>query len=250
MNKQPSALLEVDRLSKAFGGVQAVEDLSFQVRRGEILGLIGPNGAGKTTVFNMISGIQRASAGSIRLGNNELVGCRPDQITRKGIARTFQSTSFLPGMSVYENVYLAAAFRSASALRRRSANEVAREAIERTGLAHVSETSAELVNVSEQKRLELARAVATEPQLLMTDEIVAGLNPAETDEILEILVRLNRDGITLVFVEHDMRAVLAVSHRLIVLAQGRRLAEGDPREVARSPEVIKVYLGGRYARRH
>ncbi len=240
-------LLEVKNVSKRFGGVVAVEDLDFTVRKGEILGLIGPNGAGKTTVFNMISGIQRPTAGVIALDGQNLVGLRPDQVTRRGIARTFQSASFLPGMSVYDNVNLAASFRAPAAIRQRSPAEVTQAALAATGLLEVAERPAELLNVSQHKRLEIARAVATEPVLLMTDEIVAGLNNSETDEVLEILVRLNKTGITLVFVEHDVRAVLSVSQRLIVLAQGKRLAEGDPHEVARSPEVIRVYLGKRYA---
>ncbi|TXL69720.1 ABC transporter ATP-binding protein [Vineibacter terrae] len=242
-----ASLLEVRNISKRFGGVVAVEDLNFVIRKGEILGLIGPNGAGKTTVFNMISGIQRPTTGTITLEGQNLVGLRPDQIARKGVARTFQSSSFLPGMSVYENVYLAAAFRSLAAIQRRAAPDVTEAALRATGLVDVAERPAELLNVSQHKRLEIARAVATEPVLLMTDEIVAGLNNAETDEVLDILVRLNGTGITLVFVEHDVRAVLSVSQRLIVLAQGRCMAEGDPHEVARSPEVIKVYLGRRYA---
>lgn len=240
-------LLELEGVSKHFGGVAAVQDLSFRVERGEILGLIGPNGAGKTTVFNMISGIQRPTGGSIRLAGEDLTRLRPDQITRKGIARTFQSASFLPGMTVYENIYLAAAFRTPDAVRRCSADTMTDDVLTRTGLAEVAHLQAELLNVSQHKRLEIARAMATEPVLLMTDEIVAGLNRTETDEVLAILAALNESGVTLVFVEHDVRAVLSVSQRLIVLAQGRRLAEGDPQEVVRSPEVIKVYLGGRYA---
>jgi ABC-type branched-subunit amino acid transport system ATPase component len=241
------ALLVLSGVSKSFGGVQAVAELDMEVRQGEVLGLIGPNGAGKTTVFNLVSGIQQPTSGSIRLAGAEIAGLRPDQVCRRGIARTFQTASFLPGMSVRENVELAAAFRDPIKIRARRTRDVVADALARTELADVADQPAELVNVSQQKRLEIARAIATEPLLLMTDEIVAGLNPSETDDLLRILVGLNREGMTLVFVEHDVRAVLSVSQRLIVLAQGKLLAEGDPRTVARSPDVIRVYLGSRYA---
>ena len=243
-----SALIEVDQVSKWFGGVQAVDKLSMQVREGEILGLIGPNGAGKTTVFNLISGVQNPTSGAIRLRGQDLGRMRPDQVCAAGIARTFQTASFLPGMTAYENVMLAAAFRPAAKRRVRDDHLVTEAALEATGLSDEADTPAELLNVSEQKRLEIARAMASEPLVMMTDEVVAGLNPTETNEVLEILRRLNRAGMTLVFVEHDVRAVLSVCTRLVVLAQGSLLAEGDPSTVARSPEVVRVYLGSRYAR--
>jgi len=241
------ALLELSQVSKHFGGVAAVDCVDLTVYQGEVLGLIGPNGAGKTTLFNLVSGVMVPSAGSIRLRGEEIGGLRPDQIARAGVARTFQSASFLPGMTVYENVQIAATFRKSEARKSRPAHAVTEEALRRTGLSDCADLPAEELNVSQQKRLEIARAVATEPDLLMTDEIVAGLTPAETDEILEILMELNRDGTTLVFVEHDVRAVLSVSRRLVVLAQGALLAQGEPQAVARSEEVIKVYLGSRYA---
>lgn len=246
----PHPLLEVRGVSRAFGGVKAVNDLSFEVRPGEILGLIGPNGAGKTTVFNLVSGIQHPDSGSICLAGREIAGLRPDQVCKEGIARTFQTASFLPGMSTYANVELAAAFRPADKRRRRSTAEVTEQALRVTDLLDVAQVDAELLNVSQQKKLEIARAMASEPLLMMTDEIVAGLNPAETNEVLAILQRLNAAGTTLVFVEHDVRAVLSLCHRLVVIAQGQLLAQGEPREVARSPEVIRVYLGSRYAGNH
>ena len=243
-------LLEVRDVSRAFGGVKAVNGLSFDVRQGEILGLIGPNGAGKTTVFNLISGIQHPDSGSIQLSGQPIAGLRPDQVCAAGISRTFQTASFLPGMSTYANVELAAAFRPADKRRRRSTAEVTEAARRATDLLSVAHVDAEMLNVSQQKKLEIARAMASEPLLMMTDEIVAGLNPTETNEVLDILMRLNAVGTTLVFVEHDVRAVLSLSNRLVVIAQGQLLAEGDPREVARSPEVIRVYLGNRYAGNH
>jgi len=240
-------LLELKGVSKSFGGVNAVSNVNLQLRRGEVLGLIGPNGAGKTTVFNMISGVQAPSAGSILLCGHEIGGLRPDQVSHKGIARTFQAASFLPGMSVHENVAMAAAFRPAAKRRTSDTSALIAASLKRTGLADVAWQPAESLNVSQQKRLEIARAIASEPLILMTDEIVAGLNPTETNAVLAILMELNRGGMTLMFVEHDVRAVLSVSTRLVVLAQGKLLAEGDPKTVARSPEVIRVYLGNRYA---
>lgn len=245
MTSEP--ILVLSSVSKSFGGVHAVSDLSIEVRRGEVLGLIGPNGAGKSTVFNLISGVQRPTAGSIRFLGDEISGLRPDQICRRGIARTFQTASFLPGMTVRENVRLAAEFRTSEKIRARSSGNLVDWALERAELTDVADVPAELVNVSQQKRLEIARAIATEPTLLMTDEVVAGLNPSETNDLLKILVGFNEEGVTLVFVEHDVRAVLSVSHRLIVLAHGKLLAEGEPRQVAKSSEVIRVYLGSRYA---
>lgn len=240
-------LLVLSDVSKSFDGVHAVTSFSMEVRRGEVLGLIGPNGAGKSTVFNLISGLMRPTSGSIQFDGAEIGGLRPDQVCRRGVARTFQTASFLPGLTVRENVRLAAEFRERAKMKARSSREVVDDALARTELTDVADRPAELVNVSQQKRLEIARAIATEPMLLMTDEIVAGLNSKETDDLLKILVALNREGMTLVFVEHDVRAVLSVSHRLVVLAQGKLLAEGEPRTVARSPEVIRVYLGSRYA---
>lgn len=247
MSVATPVLLELSQVSKRFGGVVAVDSVDLTVYQGEVLGLIGPNGAGKTTLFNVVSGVMAPSAGSIRLRGTEIGGLRPDQITRAGVARTFQSASFLPGMTVYENVQIAATFRKPEARRSRPTPAVIEDALRRTGLSAWARLLADELNVSQQKRLEIARAIATEPELLMTDEIVAGLTPAETDEILAILMDLNREGTTLVFVEHDVRAVLSVSRRLVVLAQGALLAQGEPQAVARSEEVIKVYLGSRYA---
>lgn len=247
MSAVTPALLELTQVNKTFGGIVAVNRVDLKVYRGEALGLIGPNGAGKTTVFNLISGVMAPNSGSIRFNGEEISGLRPDQVTRAGIARTFQSASFLPGMTVYENVQIAAAFRKPELLKQRNCAQVVDAALRKTGLFDCAHLPVEDLNVSQHKRLEIARAIATEPELLMTDEVVAGLTPTETDEILAILMALNRDGMSLVFVEHDVRAVLSVSHRLVVLAQGALLAEGEPQTVARSPEVIKVYLGNRYA---
>lgn len=240
-------ILELCDVSRSFGGINAVTGLSFHVNQGEVLGLIGPNGAGKTTVFNIISGLIHPSSGQIKLNGANIHGLRPDQVCRKGIARTFQASSFIPGMTVYQNVLMAASFRPNEKRKKLSSRELTDATLKRTGLADVADDSTDSLNVSQQKRLEIARAVASEPSVIMTDEIVAGLNPAETNGILQILAELSRSGMTLIFVEHDVRAVLSVSTRLVVLAQGSLLKEGPPQEVVRSPEVIRVYLGSRYA---
>ena len=250
MTGSAPALLELVKVTKHFGGVTAVDGIDLTVNQGEVVGLIGPNGAGKTTVFNIVSGVMPASTGSIRFRGKEINGLRPDQITRAGIARTFQAASFLSGMTAYENVQIAAAFRRPAARRQRADRDVISDALRTTGLLEHADLPAEALNVSQHKRLEIARAIATEPELLMTDEVVAGLTPPETDEILAILMTLNRRGMTLIFVEHDVRAVLSVSQRLVVLAQGALLAQGEPQSIARSPEVIKVYLGSRYVAGH
>ena len=240
-------ILELSNVSRVFGGVTAVSGLSLHVNRGEVLGLIGPNGAGKTTVFNIISGVINPTGGQIKLKGEYIHGLRPDQVCNRGIARTFQAASFIPGMTVYQNVFMAASFRPKAKRKQLSSAELTQITLQRTGLENVAENSADSLNVSQQKRLEIARAAASEPDVIMTDEIVAGLNPSETNGVLQILTELNRSGVTLIFVEHDIRAVLSVCTRLIVLAQGSLLKEGEPQEVIRSPEVIRVYLGSRYA---
>jgi branched-chain amino acid transport system ATP-binding protein len=238
-------ILELTGVSKRFGGVEAVRDLSFSVARGEILGLIGPNGAGKTTVFNLISGVVEPSSGRIRFDGQDIHGKRPDQVCSAGIARTFQASSMLPGMSARENVHIASLFRRERS--GKSADQVTDQALALCGLTACADKNSDQLTTSEQKRLEIARACATGPKLIMTDEVVAGLNGVETDQVLNILQGINREGVTIIFVEHDVRAVMRVSHRLVVLAEGTLLAEGDPATVARSADVIRVYLGSRYA---
>ncbi len=240
-----SAILELGGVSKRFGGVEAVRHLSFAVAPGEILGLIGPNGAGKTTVFNLISGVVEPTTGTIRFDGRDIQGKRPDEICTAGIARTFQTSSLLPGMTARENVHVASLFR-----RKRDGRtpaQITDQALALCGLTGCASKESDELTTSEQKRVEVARAYATGARLIMTDEVVAGLNSVETDQILAILQGINREGVTLIFVEHDVRAVMQVSHRLIVLAEGALLAEGDPATVARSADVIRVYLGSRYA---
>lgn len=242
-----NALLRVANVSKHFGGVVALDGIDFEVREGELVGLLGPNGAGKTTLFNVISGLMPPTGGEILLGGRSIAGLRPDQVCALGAVRTFQSASLLAGMTVWDNVHVASLFRPAERARRESAEDCTRRALAFTGLQDSADVVAETLTVGQQKRVEIARAVATDPRLLMTDEILAGLNAAESEGILAMLVGLKQRGITIIFVEHDVRSVMRISDRVVVIAQGRKLAEGRPEVVARMPEVITVYLGGRYA---
>jgi branched-chain amino acid transport system ATP-binding protein len=237
-------LLVVRGLSKRFGGLRAVHDLSFSVREGETLGVIGPNGAGKTTCFNLITGYYRPDAGSILAFGQELVGLRPYEACARGLARTFQVVRPFGRMTVLANVMTGALLRDRSL---RAARERARAVIEFVGLAAREERLACELTGIDQRRLELARALATEPRLLLLDEVMAGLNPVEIDQAVALVGQLAKRGLTVVIVEHVMRAIMAVAQRIVVLDHGQKIAEGSPREVAADPAVISAYLGSGFA---
>jgi len=247
---EQTKLLDVRDVSKAFGGIKALSGISFHLYEGEVLGLIGPNGAGKSTLFNVISGLMPATSGEIVLAGKSLTGLRPDQVSALGAVRTFQSASLLIGMSVWDNVHVASLFRSKWHRTSETAADCTARAIAYAGLQDRVNSVAETLTMGEQKRVEIARALASSPRLLMTDEILAGLNAADSESILQMMLGLKRDGISVIFVEHDVRSVMRVSDRVVVIAQGKKLAEGRPEEVAKAPEVIEVYLGGRYAQHH
>lgn len=234
------ALLELRDVVKSFGGLRAVNHLSFGVEKGEIVGLIGPNGAGKTTVFNLISGFIRPDSGRILYQGQDLVGLKPHQICHSGLTRTFQITKPFAELTVLANAAVGALYWTSSY---REALRYAWTCLERTGMADRAHRTAADLTVSEQRRLELARALATRPRLLLLDEVMAGLNPAEVGEMLALLRQLAQDGITLLLIEHVMRAVMTLARRIIVLYQGGCIAQGPPHEVARHPRVIEVYLG-------
>jgi branched-chain amino acid transport system ATP-binding protein len=233
-------LLSVERLSKRFGGLQAVRELSFAVEESEILALIGPNGAGKTTVFALLSGFLTPDAGDIRLGGRSLLGLKPHQINALGLARTFQIVRPFPHLSVLRNVMVGALARHP---RPADAEGRARAVLEEVGLAAKSEQRAGSLTLPDRKRLELARALATEPRLLLLDEVMAGLTAAETERVVQLVGAINRRGITIVLIEHVMRAVMALSGRIVVINYGERIAEGRPEAVANDPLVIQAYLG-------
>jgi ABC-type branched-subunit amino acid transport system ATPase component len=235
-------LLEVKDLTKRFGGLTAVDSLSFSVNEGETVSIIGPNGAGKTTVFNLITGFQRPTRGQVLFEGRELVGCKPHRIALAGIGRTFQIVKPLRGLSVFENILVGAFARTDD---RDKARETSEDILQFTGLAHARDSIAYGLPIAIRKRLELARSLATHPRVILLDEVMAGLNPTESKEAVELIKRLkNERGISAVAgVEHVMHVVMSISDRVVVLNQGRKIAEGRPEEVAANREVIAAYLG-------
>jgi branched-chain amino acid transport system ATP-binding protein len=236
-------LLETRGLSKSFGGVNAVAGLDLTVNEGEVLGLIGPNGAGKTTVFNLLSGFLTADAGDVRFRGRSLRGLRPHTICALGLARTFQIVRPFPRLSVLDNVVIGALGRHPVASR---ARERARAVVERVGLGAKADQAAAGLTLAERKRLELARALATEPALLLLDEVMAGLNPTEIGAIVALVGEIHRGGVSILLIEHNMRAVMALSHRIVVLNFGETVAEGAPAAIANHPRVVEAYLGEEY----
>jgi len=238
------ALLTVSGLRKDFGGLRAISDLSFELMPGEILGLIGPNGAGKSTVFNLITGFIPPSAGEILFEGKSILNLKPSAVVKKGIARTFQVARPFRNLSVLENVVLPALLHEPS---RPRAEAKARALLERMQLAAKSGTNAADLSLIEQKRLEIARTLATDPKILFLDEPMGGLNPSEVEDACRLVQRIRQDGITIILVEHHMKAIMAISDRLIVLHHGVKIAEGIPQDVVRNRDVIAAYLGKRAA---
>jgi len=237
------SLLEVSGLTKRFGGLLAVGGLDLSLADGEMLGLIGPNGAGKTTVFNLLSGFLSPDGGEIRFGGRNVVGLKPHEICRLGMARTFQIVRPFPQLSVLDNVKVAALARHPVMTR---ALEAAGAVVDRVGLGPRATELAGSLTLADRKRLELARALATEPSLLLLDEVMAGLNATEIDAMVRQVAAINQGGISVLLIEHNMRAVMSLSHRIVVLSFGEKISSGTPREVAADRRVIEAYLGEEY----
>ncbi|WP_375411432.1 ABC transporter ATP-binding protein [uncultured Bradyrhizobium sp.] len=232
--------LVIRGLNKRFGGLRAVQDVSFSVQENETVALIGPNGAGKTTSFNLITGFHRPDSGSVSAFGREIVGLRPHDICALGLARTFQVAKPFGAMTVLANVMTGAFLRDRHV---DAAGEKAREAIEFVGLSAREQTPARDLTTIDQRRLEMARALATQPRILLLDEVMAGLNPSEIDQAVALVEKLSGRGLTIVIVEHVMRAIMAVARHIVVLDHGWKIAEGSPKEIVENPEVIRAYLG-------
>jgi branched-chain amino acid transport system ATP-binding protein len=232
--------LVIKGLSKRFGGLRAVQDVSFTVKENETVALIGPNGAGKTTSFHLITGFHKADSGSVQAFGQEIVGLKPHDVCALGLARTFQVAKPFGAMTVLANVMTGAFLRDRHVA---AAREKALEAIDFVGLTARAQTPAKDLTTIDQRRLEMARALATQPKILLLDEVMAGLNPSEIDQAVALVGKLSARGLTIVIVEHVMRAIMAVARHIVVLDHGQKIAEGTPKEIVENPEVIRAYLG-------
>jgi len=237
-----TGLLEVRGVSKRFGGLLAVADVSFTLYEGEILGLIGPNGAGKTTLFNVVNGVYKSDGGSIAFCGKDITGRSPDQVVHLGLARTHQIVRPLQGMSVLENVIVGACFgREYQSMH--DARATALEVLERVGLASRTNSPARALTLASKKRLEVARALAAKPKLLLLDEVLAGLNPTEIAQMIDLVRSIRDSGVSVFMIEHVMQAIMNLSDRIVVLNLGRKIAEAPPAEVVQNADVVEAYLG-------
>ena len=238
-------LLEGEGVTKYFGGLAAVFEVDFHVDQGEVFGLIGPNGAGKTTLFNLISAALKPRSGVIKFKDKIITGLKPHQICKLGVARTFQTVKIFANMSVLDNVILGSLFGAATHISSADAKRQATALLEFVGLTVLKSALAKDLTLANQKRLEVAGALATQPELLLLDEIMAGLNPTEVIQAMELVARIKDKGITVIMIEHVMKAIMNVCDRIMVLHHGSKIAEGTPQQIANSQKVIEVYLGER-----
>jgi branched-chain amino acid transport system ATP-binding protein len=243
-------ILSGRQVTKTFGALKAVWNVDFEVKKGEILGIIGPNGAGKTTLLSMINGTLSLTRGTITFKDQVISGLKPFRIAEQGISRTFQVVKPFPGMTLLENVSLGALFGKDKIRDAREAREKTRAILSTVNLSGQENVAVENLNISERKRLELARALAMDPELLLLDEVMAGLNTGEINWIMGLIRRLNeKEGRTILVIEHVMKAIMGISHRIMVLHHGKKIAEGPPEQISNDEKVISAYLGERYAKR-
>lgn len=242
--------LRISDVGMRFGGLWALAEVSFDVVRGSVVGLIGPNGSGKTTLMNVVSGVYKPTTGEVTYGGKRIADVPTHEVCRLGIARTFQIVKPFASLSTRENVAVGAMYGRDGAKRStRASFERAQELLEVVGLARVAERPASDLTIPDRKRLEVAKALALDPDVLLLDEVMAGLNATEVEEALDLLRTVNRRGVTLIVVEHLMRAIVSISTTVVVLAEGRKIAEGAPSEVLAAPQVIEAYLGSRWVKR-
>jgi branched-chain amino acid transport system ATP-binding protein len=238
-----SRILELKDLTIKFGGLTAVNNLNMHLNEGEALGLIGPNGAGKTTAFNLIVGVYQPTSGKVVFNGEDITGLKPDQMCHKGIGRTFQVVKPFGNMTVQQNIMVGAFVNTSSP---KEARQIAEGIMEKVGLQAKKDVLALNLTIPERKRLEMAKALATKPRLLLLDEVLAGLNPTEIEDAVKLIKSINNDGITIMMIEHVLQATMAICGRIVVLDYGKKIAEGSPQEVTSNPEVIKAYLGDEY----
>ena len=243
-----TTVLVAERLSQHFGGIQAIDDLSFALKEGEVVALIGPNGAGKTTLVNLLTGVHTPTSGRIRFEGVDVTSQRPYEAARRGLARTFQIVQPFPRMTVLENVAAGALFGGAQTSVG-AAMDVAREQLEFTGLAPLADRPASALTLAGRKRLELAKSMAMGPKVLMLDEVNAGLNASEIDGALRLIRQIAERGITILIIEHLMKVVMSLAERVLVLHHGQLIAEGTPTEIVRNSKVVEAYLGQKFAQR-
>jgi len=239
-------ILEAINVAKSYGGLKVLTDVNFQVNKGEILGIIGPNGAGKTTFMNLISCLTPITGGVIKYKGEVINNKKPYEIAKLGIARTFQIVKPFTGLTVLENVMVGAFYEKNQVNSKKDAIKIAEESLEIVGLSEFKDKDPRILPLAKRKKLEVARALAMGPELLLLDEVMAGLNPKELDEMLLEIKKLKEKGITIIAIEHVMKAIMEISERIVVLHLGKKIAEGKPEEIVRNPQVIEAYLGSKY----